>query len=59
MREGDPMKLTRRGKIVRAVILIAVALYLTTKVASSLWWTDSGYCWGEYETCYKIEGATK
>ena len=52
------MKLTRRGKRVRAVILIALALWLTTKVAANLWWID-GYCWGSYEKCYQLEGEEK
>lgn len=52
------MKLTRRGKRVRAVILIALTLWLTTEVASSLWYVGEGegYCWGSYEKCYQLEG---
>jgi hypothetical protein len=44
------MKLTRRGKQVRAVLILAliVGAYF---VATHLWWTPSGYCWGTMESC--------
>jgi len=51
------VKLTRRGKRVRAVILILFALYATVQVTANLWYVEgSGYCWGSYEKCYPIEG---
>lgn len=53
------MKLTKRGKRVRAVVLISLALYATIQVSANLWWTDSGYCWGSYEKCYPMEGEGK
>jgi hypothetical protein len=56
------MRLTRRGKVVRAIALLLVAigiLYGIGKVSANLWWTDSGYCWGSYEKCYPMEGEGK
>lgn len=56
------MKFTRRGKVVRALALLLVAigiLYGIGKVSTDLWWTDSGYCWGSYEKCYPMEGEGK
>ena len=50
------MKLTRRGKRVRAVILISLALYAVIQVTANLWYTGNGYCWGSYEKCYQLEG---
>lgn len=50
------MKLTRRGRVVVALIIIS-AFYLIVKVASSLWYVEGdGYCWGSVNKCYKIEG---
>ena len=44
------MKLTRRGKQVRAVVILAViaGAYL---IATNLWWTGTGWCWGEMTEC--------
>jgi len=55
------MKLTTRGKSVRAVILIALTLWLTVKVSANLWYVGEGegYCWGSYEKCYQVEGEGK
>ena len=51
------MTLTRRGKRVRAVILISLALYVIVQVSANLWYVEgSGYCWGNVEKCYPIEG---
>ena len=55
------MKLTKRGKRVRA-ILILIALVLIYQVATHLWWvgTDAptsdflGYCWGDMFECYNM-----
>jgi hypothetical protein len=54
------MKLTRRGRRVRAVILILFALYTLGKVSANLWYVEgSGYCWGNVEKCYQLEGEGK
>ena len=54
------MKLTRRGKRVRAVVLISLVLYATIQVSSNLWYVEGdGYCWGSYEKCYPMEGEGK
>lgn len=45
------MKLTRRGKRVRAIVLILIALYATIQVSANLWYTQKGYCWGSFEKC--------
>ena len=44
------MKLTRRGKLVRAVLILAlmVGLYL---IATRIWWVDGGYCFGDVIAC--------
>ena len=44
------MKLTKRGKQVRAV-LILIALWAIWQVSTNLWWTDNGYCWGIIVEC--------
>jgi hypothetical protein len=55
--EGERVKLTKRGKRVRAVILISLALYVIVQVSANLWYVEgSGYCWGSVEKCYEIEG---
>ncbi len=57
------MRLTRRGKVVRAIALLLVAigiLYGIGKVSANLWYVDGrGYCWGSYEKCYPMEGEGK
>lgn len=53
------MRLTRRGRLAVALLIIAV-FYLIVKVASSLWYVEGeGYCWGSVEKCYTIEGENK
>lgn len=44
------MKLTKRGKRVRAV-LILIALFAIWQVSINLWWTKDGYCWGTMVEC--------
>ena len=44
------MKLTKRGKRVRAV-LILIGLFAIWQVSMNLWWTDGGYCWGTMVEC--------
>jgi hypothetical protein len=45
------MKLTKRGKRVRAVaiLLSAVAFYYVT---SHVWWVGDHYCWGTMTECF-------
>ena len=53
------MKLTRRGErfLAVAVLVICLAFVLGIyKAATSIHWTDSGYCFGSFEKCYKLEG---
>lgn len=41
-------------RVRRAVVfatLAAAALYGIWAVATNLYWTASGYCWGDYFTC--------
>lgn len=47
------MRLTRRGRIVRAVfILIGIAaLYW---ISGHVWFTGTGYCIGEMSECVKL-----
>ena len=57
---GESVKLTKRGKRVRAVILISFALYAVIQVSANLWYVEGdGYCWGSVDKCYKIEGEGK
>ena len=44
------MKLSKRGKRVRAV-LILIALFAIWQVSMNLWWTEDGYCWGTMVEC--------
>ena len=44
------MKLTKRGKRVRAV-LILIGLFVIWQVSMNLWWTEDGYCWGTMVKC--------
>ena len=49
------MKLTRRGRLVVALVIVA-AFYLIVKVSANLWYVEGdGYCWGSYEKCYQLE----
>jgi hypothetical protein len=52
--ETNTMKLTKRGKRVRAVLILAgiIALYY---VSTHLWWTGTGYCWGTITECFMGE----
>jgi len=45
------MKLTKRGKRVRAVLILAaaVAIYYIT---GHIWWVGDGYCWGTMTECF-------
>jgi hypothetical protein len=45
------MKLTKRGKRVRAVLILA-AIVAVWHIASNLWWVGDGYCWGDMIECY-------
>jgi hypothetical protein len=49
------MKLTKRGKRVRAVAILLgfVAVYYIT---SHIWWVEDHYCWGTMIECYFGEG---
>lgn len=60
-RNDERVKLTRRGELVLFIGVLALALLVITKVASSLWYVGEGegYCWGSYEKCYQLEGEKK
>jgi len=47
------MKLTKRGKRVRA-IAIFIGIWAIYMIATHLWWTGSGYCWGSMVECVKL-----
>ena len=47
---GDQMKLTKRGKRVRAVFIL-VAIVAIWQVVGHLWWVGDGYCWGDMAEC--------
>lgn len=44
------MKLTKRGKRVRAVAILA-GIILIYYVINHIWWTPTGYCWGTATEC--------
>ena len=48
---GDQMRLTKRGKRVRAVLILA-AIVAVWHIISNLWWVGDGYCWGDMIECY-------
>ena len=45
------MKLTKRGKRVRAIAIVfgLIAIYYIT---NNIWWVGNGYCWGDMVKCY-------
>ena len=46
------MKITRRGRIVRAIVLIAGAALALSFISSHIWWTgEGGYCIGSMSEC--------
>ena len=51
------MKLTRRGRIVVALLIIA-AFAARYYVSTHVWWTGDGYCLGSVEECL-VKGLDK
>jgi hypothetical protein len=47
------MKLTRRGYIVLTIFLILIVVG-AVEIATHLWWSSTGYCWGNANQC--LEG---
>ena len=50
--------LTRRGEIVLVIgvgLITALALLGLWKVATSIHYTEEGYCWGSFIQCYGEE----
>ena len=43
--------LTRRGKVVLTIALL-IALYALVWLSTRIWWTETGYCFDSYATCY-------
>jgi hypothetical protein len=48
--KGEPMRLNRRGRIVRA-ILIGAGIALALWCAGNLWWTGERICLGSMAKC--------
>lgn len=46
----DGMRLTRRGRVVVALAIVA-GLAGVWMVSANLWWTGAGYCWGSGVAC--------
>jgi hypothetical protein len=44
------MRITRRGKIVRA-LAIGAGIALLVWVSGRVWWTENGYCFGSMADC--------
>lgn len=47
------MRITRRGRLVRAVLILA-GVCLALWMASRLWWTGGGWCIGSMAECVGI-----
>ncbi len=45
------MKLTKRGKRVRAVFILAAAVAVWY-VMGHIWWVGDHYCWGTMTECF-------
>jgi hypothetical protein len=45
------MKLTKRGKQVRAVAIV-LAAWAIWQISGNVWWVGDHYCWGEMTECY-------
>jgi len=48
------MKLTKRGRQVRALLILA-AIVAVFYVVQNLWWVDDRYCWGSMAECFYEE----
>jgi len=48
------MKLTRRGRVVRAIVLITGAILALAFISSRVWYTPAGYCIGSMSECVGI-----
>ena len=44
------MKLNKRGKRVRAVLILAGVAFILW-ASGRIWWTDEGYCFGSMTAC--------
>ena len=44
------MRLTRRGKVVLAVVL-ALAMFGLYQLVNHIWWVGNGWCWGTAQKC--------
>lgn len=42
----------RRRRAVVFTLLAVVIAFAVWQVSTNLWWTNSGYCWGDYFECY-------
>ena len=45
------MKLTKRGKRVRAVAILVAAVAIWY-VSGHVWWVEDHYCWGTMTECF-------
>jgi hypothetical protein len=45
------MRLTKRGKRVRAVAILLGALAIW-QISGNLWWVGDHYCWGSMTECH-------
>jgi hypothetical protein len=48
------MRLNRRGKRVRAIVIVALVLALIYALSAFVWWTGEGYCLGTMAGCIDI-----
>ena len=48
------MRLNRRGKRVRAIVIVALVIALIYALSALVWWTGEGYCLGTMAGCIDI-----
>ena len=45
------MRLNRRGRIVRALLIVSGAIALLWLISARIWYTPTGYCFGSMAKC--------
>jgi hypothetical protein len=51
--KGERVKITRRGRIVRA-LLIGAGIALALWVSGNIWWTGENWCRGSLSECVEL-----
>ena len=48
------MRLTRRGRIVRAIVIALLIVAIIYTLSALIWYTGEGYCLGTMSSCVNI-----